>query len=280
VTLPASPPLKLSDILTELQRYSAGQSLSGASDERVLSGVSAGAISFSDYLGKSVVPQVVDSGFQSVATGTQTITLTGKSFGTDVTGRVLVGVFATYLEANGGISGANPLLPSTITIGGQAATNAATGSRGSTSTARLAMTICAANPSGTSGNVVVTLSNPVDGGPATLVWALISTPNISSLTKTASNENNGGNGSNAADYSLTVLNNGTVVAATLQESIITQSYSGLTLRKTIDATVSGNSSCRMTIAYDIRLPAGAPRTVTWASTANNNHEGAAVSWPG
>lgn len=280
MTLPASPPLKLSDILTELQRYSAGQSLSGASDERVLSGVSAGAISFSDYLGKSVVPQVVDSGFQSVATGTQTITLTGKSFGTDVTGRVLVGVFATYLSAQGGISGINTLSPNTITIGGQAATNAVTGSRGSNSTARLAMTICAANPSGTSGNVVVTLSNAVDSGPATLVWALISTPNISSLTKTASNENNGGNGSNAADYSLTVLNNGTVVAATLQESIITQSYSGLTLRKTIDATVSGNSSCRMTIAYDIRLPAGAPRTVTWASTANNNHEGAAVSWPG
>lgn len=280
MTLPASPPLKLSDILTELQRYSAGQSLSGASDERVLSGVSAGAISFSDYLGKSVVPQVVDSGFQSVATGTQTITLTGKSFGTDVTGRVLVGVFATYLSAQGGISGINTLSPNTITIGGQAATNAVTGSRGSNSTARLAMTICAANPSGTSGNVVVTLSNPVDSGPATLVWALISTPNISSLTKTAANENNGGNGSNAADYSLTVLNNGTVVAATLQESIITQSYSGLTLRKTIDATVSGNSSCRMTIAYDIRLPAGAPRTVTWAATANNNHEGAAVSWPG
>lgn len=54
MTLPASPPISISQILTELGRGPTG-TLSGAADERSLSGVASGPISFSNYLGKSSV---------------------------------------------------------------------------------------------------------------------------------------------------------------------------------------------------------------------------------
>jgi hypothetical protein len=53
MTLPSSPPLSLTQILAELGRLAAGQSLSGAADERALSDRASGSINFSDYLGKS-----------------------------------------------------------------------------------------------------------------------------------------------------------------------------------------------------------------------------------
>ncbi|MBN9068650.1 MAG: hypothetical protein J0H60_19975 [Rhizobiales bacterium] len=55
MTLPSTPPISIQQILAELGRAPGDNTLSGRADERALSGVASGPISFSDYLGKSMI---------------------------------------------------------------------------------------------------------------------------------------------------------------------------------------------------------------------------------
>jgi hypothetical protein len=114
MALPSSPPLSLTQILSELGRLSAGQSLSGAADERTLSGVASGPISFSDYLGKSAFTftQVNPSG--SVYTpGTRDALIIGliydstNGFNVNLTD-IKFGTASTSIQVDGSASGSQP----------------------------------------------------------------------------------------------------------------------------------------------------------------------------
>jgi hypothetical protein len=114
MALPSSPPLSLTQILSELGRLGAGQSLSGAADERTLSGVASGPISFSDYLGKSAFTftQVSPSG--GVYTpGTRDALIIGliynsnNGFAVNLTD-IKFGTASTSIQVDGTASGAFP----------------------------------------------------------------------------------------------------------------------------------------------------------------------------
>lgn len=155
MTLQASFPLDASDINVELGRAGgAAFSMSGA-EERALAGVPSGAISFSDFLGKTSTIADYQGLFTATGSGgSSSVTIPSVTFGAASGTRRM---FMTISVA--GSSAAERSLGS-ATIGGQAATiHTQTHDRNTgTSAIFILAIISAVVTSGTSGDVDVTIS--------------------------------------------------------------------------------------------------------------------------
>lgn len=151
MTLPASPPIKASDINIELGRAGNAAFDINGSAERTLAGVPSGAISFSDFLGKAAFSVSYLGNTASVSNNT-TYTFSGESLGVAASSREIF----VAVSWNGGVA---LRTLSSATIGGISATiQVQDGVSNGTTLSLGAAIISAAVPTGTTGNIVCTFS--------------------------------------------------------------------------------------------------------------------------
>lgn len=144
MTLPASFPISASQINVELGRAAgAAFDMQGAT-ERALAAVPSGAISMSDFLGKSRVSITQTDSRTTAATSHASV-----SFGSVEAG-AWVGVLAYHSD-----TGSNPGITPTATIGGVAATRIVADSTGDGTSTATGVVLFTAQPGVSSGTVNV-----------------------------------------------------------------------------------------------------------------------------
>jgi len=211
MTLPASPPIKASDINVELGRSGSAAFDINGSEERALAGIPSGAIKFSDFLGKSSFSVTYQGIFSTSMIGLTNITVSGATFGTASSSRRM---FAA-IHAIGGAGAARTL--SSASIGGVGATihaNISDHFGAGTATWNLAI-ISALVPSGSSGNIV--LNYPASWTSGTVYVAMTNAIGLVGNTANDTASNFPPSGGASASTTISVPANGVLIACGLQE---------------------------------------------------------------
>jgi hypothetical protein len=210
MTLPAAPPIKASDINVELGRSAGAAFDIDGTEERSLAGVPSGAISMSNFLGKSSFSVSYKGTVSASLIGHTTVTIPAATFGPAAAGRRIF----VALHAIGGSGSARTI--SSAVIGGVAAAvhcNISDHNTGTGATWSLAI-ISAVVPSGTTGDVVVTYIGSWSSG--TVSAAVTSAIGLVGSSPTDTAVNFPPTGGLSASTTINVPASGVIIAAALQ----------------------------------------------------------------
>lgn len=267
MTLPASFPISKSQINVELGRAATDPFDIQGAEERELAGVPSGAISFSDFLGKSAFAGSWLGTFSSNGTS-----VTGVDFGTAAASRRMFMAVHWY----GSAGSSDPVTISSASIGGVAATiHAQTGNWNSaTNQVYVLAIISAVVPTGTSGTVSIV---PNQGSPQKLYVSSVRTVGIpGSIHDTYADHCHGT--CSSISGTIAVPANGMVIAAVIA---VGSSAIDVTIDNPTPANYDANPLTAMgvagTILFDQSVNAARAVGAT-GSGVNRNTAAVAITW--
>lgn len=257
MTLGSTP--QPSDVVAELRKSLPYTFPDAAS--RWLAGVgSSASITFPNNFANKQAVKIVDQTFDSnSAASSYTFS---ASFGADYPGRTIIAVVLLHSTANAILN------QTSVTIGGSSASGDDTGET-TTSGGAAGCGIWAAQPSGTSGNIVVNYDNGGFGAPYIANGCYVYVISVAGLASVSAHDtlklNGGGSGGSSGGGYIAIPANGILIAGLVREDGSALSWSGATERD----DRSFDTTARVSVAFDNRLSVDSNRHMTWASTGTS-----------
>lgn len=192
-------------------------------------------------------------------------TFAGLNFGDDFTGRTLVAVVGLAAAPDPG-SGLNQ---TSVTIGGASASGDDTGDGAVTDVDGVAGTgVWSAQPSGTSGSVVVNFSSSAAKCCAVYLFAVAGLASAAAHASMSINSGVGTVGTASGSGTLNIPSNGVIIGGvTRAGSTNAITLSGMT--KVFEQTI--DSSHRIAVGYDFRMALEVGRSIGWSSTTRTGN---------